>query len=564
MGGSVKAWLSEISVRVYVLIMLFAMSGWIDINAVYTELPLMVYELPEGWALASYITIIIQAANIAPILYIVLGKCSERPLKEWPFIYAIILVSLLASLVLAFCWRATAYVASTEASLAVFLLVVILAMADTLSTVIFLPYMSAYRPQYMTAFFVGGELSNLLPGLAGLIQGTESEPLCTNVTIHIYNQTLDRNYTRVTSRPVYSEPVFSVQGFYLLITAMIAVSFVSFNLIQFSTFGRNARLTASYDLRDTNSSARDESMRKDSDACQVINMSRRKSIVALPTGLVISDRPASPVTGSEVRPASPKRKFVPPPLIIENGVSDATRKMSNASVGTPPPYTPPVPNPRSAGQRRMSVILGVTNLGYMGEREYFNNSLPESPIRDIAITLEGRRSVCSDSDVISSVADSEFNADVTSESSSGSRGRYVVLLVLTAWVNGLDNGVLHSIQAYACLPYGSLAYSLSIRLASISSALVCFASLFIPVFSFLSVLLLALLGTLFTGYQLFLSAMSPNPPLKGEDLGTAIVVSDWRIGGSCVFFIADIVTFISLLSSDQMILFDTYKRGICT
>ena len=31
---------------------------------------------------------------------------------------------------------------------------------------------------------------------------------------------------------------------------------------------------------------------------------------------------------------------------------------------------------------------------------------------------------------------------------------YMVLLLLTAWVNGLANGVLPSIQSYSCLPYG--------------------------------------------------------------------------------------------------------------
>ena len=31
---------------------------------------------------------------------------------------------------------------------------------------------------------------------------------------------------------------------------------------------------------------------------------------------------------------------------------------------------------------------------------------------------------------------------------------YLVLLLLVAWLNGLSNGVLPSIQSYSCLPYG--------------------------------------------------------------------------------------------------------------
>ncbi len=63
LGGvqfSRREWLKEISIPVYVLVILFAVASWVDINGLWVELPLLVSELPEGWSLPSYLSIIIQ------------------------------------------------------------------------------------------------------------------------------------------------------------------------------------------------------------------------------------------------------------------------------------------------------------------------------------------------------------------------------------------------------------------------------------------------------------------------------------------------------------------------
>ncbi len=45
---SLQEWLRQISVPVYILVMLFAMASWINVNGLWVELPLLVTELPEG------------------------------------------------------------------------------------------------------------------------------------------------------------------------------------------------------------------------------------------------------------------------------------------------------------------------------------------------------------------------------------------------------------------------------------------------------------------------------------------------------------------------------------
>ena len=47
----------------------FGTASWISINGLWVELPLLVNELPESWSLASYLSIIVQIANVGPLLY---------------------------------------------------------------------------------------------------------------------------------------------------------------------------------------------------------------------------------------------------------------------------------------------------------------------------------------------------------------------------------------------------------------------------------------------------------------------------------------------------------------
>lgn len=51
-------------VLVDLLAVLFGISSWISINGLWVELPMLVNELPEGWALPSYLSIIVQVSEL--------------------------------------------------------------------------------------------------------------------------------------------------------------------------------------------------------------------------------------------------------------------------------------------------------------------------------------------------------------------------------------------------------------------------------------------------------------------------------------------------------------------
>ena len=49
-------------VLVDLLAVVFGISSWISINGLWVELPVLVNQLPEGWALPSYLSTIVQVS----------------------------------------------------------------------------------------------------------------------------------------------------------------------------------------------------------------------------------------------------------------------------------------------------------------------------------------------------------------------------------------------------------------------------------------------------------------------------------------------------------------------
>lgn len=230
--------LRDTSVTVYITIMLFSMSSWIDINGVWTELPLLVKTLPEGWTLPSYLVVAIQVGNIGPLLYTLANRLAPKRVVEWPVVYVILLVGGISCILLVFFWSRTTVIGSTEYSAHLIGLATLLAIVDCTSSVVYLPYMAYLKPQYMTAFYVGESFSGLVPGVLGLIQGAGGDPKCTNTTI--LNET--SNITDWEISPTYSDPRFSVEVYFFCLFALFIISTAAFTLLHFVPWFHSARL----------------------------------------------------------------------------------------------------------------------------------------------------------------------------------------------------------------------------------------------------------------------------------------------------------------------------------
>ncbi|XP_032151257.1 solute carrier family 52, riboflavin transporter, member 3 isoform X2 [Sapajus apella] len=165
----------------HLLVCIFGMGSWVTINGLWVELPLLVMELPEGWYLPSYLTVVIQLANIGPLLVTLLHRFRPSCLSEVPIIFTLLGVGTITCIIFAFLWNKPSWVLDGHHSIAFLVLTFFLALVDCTSSVTFLPFMSRLPTYYLTTFFVGEGLSGLLPALVALAQGS-GLTTCVNVT----------------------------------------------------------------------------------------------------------------------------------------------------------------------------------------------------------------------------------------------------------------------------------------------------------------------------------------------------------------------------------------------
>ncbi|EHB17189.1 hypothetical protein GW7_20927 [Heterocephalus glaber] len=237
---------------VHLLVCVFGMGSWVAINGLWVELPLLVTELPEGWNLPSYLTLIIQLANIGPLLVTLLHRFRPGYLSEVAIIFTILTVGTVTCILFAFLWNMTSRVLGGRHSIAFIILTFFLALVDCTSSVTFLPFMSQLPSYYLTTFFVGEGFSGLLPALLALAQGSGITS-CVNVT-----DSLDANSSTVTTNETHSTqgtssptvwtptvwtPTSHLEGrylparfsplvFFLLLAAMMACCLLAFFLLQ--------------------------------------------------------------------------------------------------------------------------------------------------------------------------------------------------------------------------------------------------------------------------------------------------------------------------------------------
>ncbi|XP_067416259.1 solute carrier family 52, riboflavin transporter, member 2 [Emydura macquarii macquarii] len=199
----------------HVLVALFGMGSWVSVNSLWVELPVVVKWLPEGWNLPAYLSVLIALGNIGPIAVTLAHRLAPGRLKERWVIHAIQALGMVAALFMALFWHRTALVAGEPHSLAFLLLAFLLAFVCCTSNVTFLPFMYQFPQQFIRTFFVGQGLSALFPCILALAQGV-GQLECRNAT------------SGTSSQPHYLEENFSADTFFWLMSALLALSALSF------------------------------------------------------------------------------------------------------------------------------------------------------------------------------------------------------------------------------------------------------------------------------------------------------------------------------------------------
>uniref|UniRef100_A0A0B8RXG1 Riboflavin transporter n=1 Tax=Philothamnus irregularis TaxID=1899461 RepID=A0A0B8RXG1_9SAUR len=218
------AWLTHF------LACVFGTGSWMAINGVWVELPLLVTELPEGWYLPSYLTIIIQLANIGPLFVTLMHKLKPGLLKEVPVICVVVSTGILACFLLAFLWHYTTPIAGEPHSVAFFVLTFFLSLVDCTSSVTFLPFMVHFHPRYVPTLFIGEGLSGFIPALFALAQGA-GIATCVQVPGPTSNASVgNSSWVNATGlmETRYSPANFSSLVFFLILSAMMFFCLVAF------------------------------------------------------------------------------------------------------------------------------------------------------------------------------------------------------------------------------------------------------------------------------------------------------------------------------------------------
>ncbi|XP_063306981.1 solute carrier family 52, riboflavin transporter, member 2 [Pelobates fuscus] len=203
----------------HALVALFGMGSWVSVNSLWVELPVVVKELPEGWNLPAFLTVLIALGNLGPLAVTVSHRvCPGRISEPW-LIRSIYALSLVSAGFLAVFWDRRVPVAGEDHSVAYLLLAYLLALGCCTSNVTFLPFMYQFPQQYIRSFFIGQGLSALFPCVLALGQGV-GRLECRNST---WGNSTDAHYM---------EENFSASAYFWGLFSLLLVSTVAFVVLQ--------------------------------------------------------------------------------------------------------------------------------------------------------------------------------------------------------------------------------------------------------------------------------------------------------------------------------------------
>ncbi|KAK7485469.1 hypothetical protein BaRGS_00023279 [Batillaria attramentaria] len=495
-GNALQRVLGDTKWVVHVLVCVFAVSSWLDINGLWVELPILVTNLPEQWTLPSYIIALSQLANLGPIAFFVLANCvrktrAYKSTLDKVTAYVIMVLGFVSTFLLAFVWKCTAHVAGSERSVAVLALSFSLALTDCTSSLAYTAYMATLKPHYMPTFFLGEGLSGLLPALMALGQGA-GEIVCVNSTYTRQtfvngagpNVTIGDGTNVTVINGIGPNGTRSDEEYVTMVDGSGNGTVV--NVTGFSVFP--VYLPPRFSLQPSSHKSRHASAERQ-------EQQRSRS-------------------AGQGRATSPKAFAAREDASHSSARCLETRKEKavdfDPDSAEDPKYVPVDQTPMSDGR------------GSSADAD--DRTSPDSPV---FAGGPGRVKLIDDC----VCEDWEGDGAVEVVERRVSRAEVVFLLLQVVLVNFLITSFLLTIQVYSSLPYGIHIYNLVVTLSNIANPVACVISIVLTVRSRNVIISMTSLGVACSVYVIVAAAMSPTPPMVETAAGGIVAVVIW-VGAS--------------------------------
>lgn len=213
------------SITAHVLVILFGISAWIGINGIFIQTPVLINTSPEAWRLPAYLVLVIQSANLGPLLYAILQYFRYKINEPW-WILCLLVSGTIAMGLLTYFYSETVVIAGDEHSLALFILTFFNALVGCFSSVLFMPYLRNFGEQFLVSYFVGEGLSGVLPSMIALVQNIGETFECE----------ISKNITLNSS-----DLTFSSNDYFLFIFIILFLSLTSFAILEYTSFVKKAK-----------------------------------------------------------------------------------------------------------------------------------------------------------------------------------------------------------------------------------------------------------------------------------------------------------------------------------
>ena len=148
----------------FCLYLAVGLTSWLLTNSLFIQVPNFANVLPEGYEIASMMSVVIQISNLFALIYVACYKYAH--LKDWIWVTIIQLLAIATAFGIAFGWD----VVWGNYSVVLLFLAALSGFVGCMSVVVFYPFAAKSSPFLTSAISLGMGLTGLVSSILGILQ----------------------------------------------------------------------------------------------------------------------------------------------------------------------------------------------------------------------------------------------------------------------------------------------------------------------------------------------------------------------------------------------------------